>query len=148
MKRMFLIITAVLVLAGCRDAAVEELKKTPVDPAEPEVTFGALFDTVFTDAQWVSSVDGNGTESVTVTGLFDWKEGAGAQESSFRMEKNAEGKWAPVAVTAGGKEMTSSFTVGISFLVVCSYYQKVRTRESAGTETLSLSPETGSENIR
>lgn len=140
MKRFFLMVMTVFIFAGCKDALVEELKKTPIDPAEPDTTYGVLFDSVFSGTQWSSSVDENGTESVTATGLFDWKEGAGMQESSFRMEKDDDGRWAPVAVTAGGEEISSSFAVGISFLIVCSYYKEMQLREAVDAVADSLSP--------
>lgn len=148
MKKLFSVMILTLALTGCRDALVDEVRNTVIDEKEPDITYGVLFDTVFQDTQWASSVAEDGTETVTVTGLFDWKEGAGMQESSFSMKKDADGRWAPVSLTAGSEEISSSFAVGISFLIVYSYYKEIQIREAADAVADSLSAVSGAETAR
>lgn len=148
MKKLFLMIVTAFVLAGCKDILAEELKKTPVDANEPDVTYGVLFESVFREPVWTSSTAEDGSAAVTVEGLFDWKEGAGQQKSAFVFTKKDDGTWAPVSLTVGEEEIRSPFSVGISFLFIRGCYKENQIRAVADKVADAVSAEAAAETIR
>lgn len=148
MKKLFLLIITVFAFAGCKDILTEELKNAPVDTKEPDVTYGAVFESVFEETVWTSSTDKDGTAFVTVEGLFDWKEGAGQQKSAFVFAKENDGTWTPVSLTVGEEEIRSPFSVGISFLFICGCYKENQIRAAADEVADAISAESAAETGR
>ena len=90
MKKIPMLIAVCALLIGCEAAAVKEVKATAVPDTQNGVTMGDVFDTALQNASWKAGSDEAGSETVTVTGLFDWQNGGGLAETAFTFAKNAE----------------------------------------------------------